>query len=1037
MRKKSDSGKFIAVGIFLVVLILFFGTIWTGQSAGRATEEAVHSVSMFYLEELAGRREEVVARALSGNITNLYTAIGLLEEERPETAEDLQVFQGRIRRLYNLDKFALVNEDGLIYTSSGRQSNIAEYPFDYKGLSAPGIYIKDLQSKEKKVVIAVPLEGFSFEGKRMQICFMEIDMKQLLEGISLRSADNGSTFCNIYTRDGVALTDMVLGGLAREDNLLDAMGNATFEEGFSLDHLKGDFNDGHRGVITFTYNGIKENLYYVPIGGTDWLLTYLIRESVIQDHISTIFRGIVVRSLLQSILTAAVMLAMFAIVIVQNRRSARLRLEKETSEAENRVKQEELERRIALQEELLEKEKQRVQQDRMITAMASDYRSVYYVDLDTDEGICYRADHRNEGALKEGEPFRFSEAFRSYAEKFVAEGWREDFLAFIDPDNVRRRLAEENLLVHRYLTIRGGREIYEMLRMASVRHAEDRSDDQVHAIGVGFTDIDQEMRDSLAKNQALSDALAAAEEANRAKTAFLSNMSHEIRTPMNAIIGLDNIALSDPGLSENTREYLEKISGSAQHLLNIINDILDMSRIESGRMTIRNEEFSFSRLLESVNTMVSGQCHDKGLDYQCRIIGHVDDQYIGDDMKLRQVIINILSNAVKFTEPGGHVDLIVERTAHYEGQSTLCFKIKDTGIGMDKDFLPRIFDTFSQEDSSTTNKYGSTGLGMAITKNIVELMNGQIEVESEKGVGTTFTVTVTLMDVENPVSGADEEELSPHELSVLVIDDDPVACEHARLVLEKVGIASETAGSGEEAVEMVRLRHARREPYNLILVDWKMPEMDGIETTRQIRRIAGEDSAIIFLTAYRWEDVLEEATEAGVDSFVSKPLFAETVIEEFKKALRRRNASVHEGDAKADLNGRRILLAEDVQINAEIIIMLLNTKGVTVDHAENGRAAVDMFTSQPAGTYDAILMDMRMPEMDGLTATGIIRGLKDHEDATEIPIIALTANAFDEDVQRSLQAGLNAHLSKPVEPDNLYETLESLIGAREARKAKK
>ncbi|MBE6006822.1 MAG: response regulator [Sarcina sp.] len=1033
MRKSSANGKFYAIGVFLVVLILFVGTIWTGQSAGRATEEAVHSVSMFYLEELAGRREEVVAKALSGNVSNIYTAIGLLEEEYPRTAGDLQVFQGRIKRLYNLDKFALVDEDGLIYTSSGRQTNIAEYPFDYKGLTAPGIYIKDLQSKEKKVIIAVPLEGFSFEGKRMQVCFMEIDMKQLLEGISLRSADNGSTFCNIYTRDGVALTDMVLGGLASEDNLLSAMEIATYEKGFSLETLKEDFNSGHRGVITFTYNGIKENLYYVPIEGTDWLLTYLIRESVIQDHISTIFRGIVVRSLLQSILTASVMLAMFAMVIVQNRRSAKLRLEKETSEAESRVKQEALEQRIALQEELLEKEKLRVQQDNMITAMASDYRSVYYVDLDKDEGICYRADQRNADTLKEGEQFCFSEAFRSYAEKYVAESWREDFLAFIDPDNIRRRLAEEVLLVHRYLTVRDGREIYEMLRMASVQHAEDRAGSQVHAIGVGFTDIDQEMRDSMAKNQALSDALAAAEEANRAKSAFLSNMSHEIRTPMNAIIGLDNIALNEPGLSARTREYLEKISGSARHLLNIINDILDMSRIESGRMAIRNEEFSFSRLLENVNTMVSGQCHDKGLDYQCRIVGHVDDQYIGDDMKLRQVLINILSNAVKFTEPGGHVDLIVERTARFDGKSTLCFKIKDTGIGMDKDFLPRIFDAFSQEDSSSTNKYGSTGLGMAITKNIVELMNGRIEVESEKGVGTTFTVTVTLMDVESPFS-EEYEELKPHELSVLIIDDDPVACEHARLVLEKVGIASETASSGKEAVEMVRLRHARREPYNLILVDWKMPEMDGIETTRQIRGIAGEESAIIFLTAYRWEDVLEEATEAGVDSFVSKPLFAGAVMEEFKKALRRRNAAIHKEGEKADLDGRRILLAEDVQINAEIIIMLLNTRGVTVDHAENGRAAVDMFTSQPAGTYDAILMDMRMPEMDGLTATGIIRGLKDHEDAAEIPIIALTANAFDEDVQRSLQAGLNAHLSKPVEPDNLYETLESLIGAREAKK---
>lgn len=408
-------------------------------------------------------------------------------------------------------------------------------------------------------------------------------------------------------------------------------------------------------------------------------------------------------------------------------------------------------------------------------------------------------------------------------------------------------------------------------------------------VGV-FIDITEQkemMRELAEQRESLSIALEEANQANKAKTAFLSNMSHEIRTPMNAIIGLDRIALNDPGISAMTREHLEKIGLSAQHLLSIINDILDMSRIESGRMNVKNEEFSFAKLLAQVNTIISGQCREKGIEYECRVKGAIGDYYVGDAMKLRQVMINILGNAVKFTPSGGAVTFVVESTARFNGKSTLRFVISDTGIGMSQDYLPKLFDAFSQEDLSTTNRYGSTGLGMAITRNIIELMNGTISVESEKYKGTTFTVTVTLIDCDHK-NAEEENDLHPGELCVLVIDDDPVACEHTQLVLGQVGVNCEKALSGAEGLQMVKVRHARREPYNLILVDWRMPEMDGLEATRRIRAM-------------------------------------------------------------------------------------------------------------------------------------------NRYDAKHIPIIALTANAFDEDVQQSMQAGLNAHLSKPVEPDVLFETLEGLL----------
>jgi len=690
-----------------------------------------------------------------------------------------------------------------------------------------------------------------------------------------------------------------------------------------------------------------------------------------------------------------------------------------TDELEQRKKKEQL----AIQEKLLS-EQQQERQNSMLIALSSDYRSVYYVNLDTDEGVCYLEDKQHKEAPVTGQHFPYLRDFTEYAYNHVAESYREGFLRFIQPDSIRNELLNHPIIAYRFLEISDGAETYTMLRMAGVRHMEDRTDHLVHAIGVGFSDIDTEMRDSMAKNQALVEALAAAKEANKAKTAFLSNMSHEIRTPMNAIIGLDSLALRKDTLDAETREYLEKIGGSARHLLGLINDILDMSRIESGRLVIRKEEFSFSGMLEQINTMVMSQCSEKGLQYECRLIGGISDYYIGDDMKLKQVLINILSNAIKFTEAPGSVTLTVERTAVYGDHSTMRFCIKDTGVGMAPAFIPKIFDAFTQEDSSRNNKYGSTGLGMAITKNIVELMNGSISVESQKGVGTEFSVVITLTnsDHRGPVTSY----INPKEMRILVVDDEEIAAEHARIVLEEVGINADTCYSGKEALYMLEVQHTKHEPYNLVLLDWKMPEMDGLQVAKEIRKHYDKETTVIILTSFNWDEIVDEALHIGVDSFLAKPLFASNVIDEFERIARKNNMSLYKEKKRAELKGRHILMAEDVLINAEIMKQIIMMKEAEIDHAENGRIVVEMFEQSPVGYYDAILMDVRMPEMDGLEATAAIRAME-RPDAGAIPIIALTANAFDEDVQRSLQVGMNAHLSKPVEPDHLYQTLAELI----------
>ena len=690
---------------------------------------------------------------------------------------------------------------------------------------------------------------------------------------------------------------------------------------------------------------------------------------------------------------------------------------------EAQARQREMEAQLALQERLLEEERQRVEQGKLITALASDYRGVYYVVLDTDEGVCYQENTEIKGGLRAGEHYSFQSNIAAYARDYVTEQYRDEFIEFVKPEHIRARLKEERIISFRYLANHDGRESYEMVKFAGVRHPEDRDDGIVHAVGMCFSDVDGETRRSLEQTHALGEALKAAEEASRAKTVFLSNMSHELRTPMNAIIGLDSIALNNPGIPDEAKEQLEKIGASAQHLLTIINDILDMSRIESGNVAVNHDEFSFAKTLEQVNTIIGGQCREKGLDYNSRTSGNIGDYYVGDDMKLRQVMINILGNAVKFTPKGGKVSFLVEEAARFEGKTTLRFVISDTGIGMSEDYLPKIFETFTQEDASAANKYGSTGLGMPITKNLVELMNGHIEVQSEKGVGTTFTVTITLAD-SNREWMFEDGELSPDDISVLVIDDDPIACEHARLVLGEVGVSCDVALSGVEGLEMTKVRHARRQPYSLLLVDWRMPEMDGIETTRRIREAVGPNIPIIILTSYNWDDVASEAKEAGVDAFAPKPLFASSVLDEFREVFKRKGHFF--ARKRADLAGRRILVAEDVSVNAEIMVAILSMRDMEAELAENGQIAVDMFAQHEPGYYDAILMDMRMPVMDGLEATRTIRAM-DRDDAHTVPIVALTANAFDEDVQHSMQAGLDAHLSKPVEPEAVFDALETLI----------
>ena len=654
--------------------------------------------------------------------------------------------------------------------------------------------------------------------------------------------------------------------------------------------------------------------------------------------------------------------------------------------------------------------------------LARDYTRMYYVNLDTEEYVAYRGGPEA-GVSEMSRGWHFFSDCRTELAEHIDPGDRQAVLDATRHRSLLEALSRSDRLV---MTFRADSR---WVRMTATRMVDDG-----RFLIIALQDVDEEMREATARSEALAEALNAAEDANRAKTAFLSSMSHEIRTPMNAIIGLDSLALRDESISPRTRDYLEKIDASARHLLSLINDILDMSRIESGRLVLRREPFSLSAMLGQISVMVSAQCRDRGLRCDFRVLPGTPDALVGDEMKLKEVLLNILSNAVKFTDPPGSVTLTVERTAGFDDRSALCFRVRDTGIGIDPQYLPRIFEPFTQEEEGRSNRYGSTGLGMAITRRIVEMMNGSVSVESEKGVGTEFAVTVTLQNGDASRQFRPEGGFDPGALNVLVVDDDRVAGEQARSVLEQVGIRADTCLGGEEALRMMEVAHQKQKPYNLVLMDWIMPGMDGLAASGAIRERFGGESTVVVLTACNRDEIREEAETAGVENFLEKPLMPEKILSALEEIARRNHLDLFKKKPRAELAGRRILLAEDMDINADILTDLLEIEDIAVDRARNGREAVELFSASEPGACAAILMDVRMPEMDGLEAAARIRKLP-RPDAAGVPIIALTANAFDEDVQRSVQAGMNAHLAKPVEADTLLRVLGELIYESEHKEA--
>lgn len=663
--------------------------------------------------------------------------------------------------------------------------------------------------------------------------------------------------------------------------------------------------------------------------------------------------------------------------------------------------------------EIVEREQEQLD---IVKAISGSFASLLYIDIAEDSYKLFgSARHLQDITEQDGSA---QEVLHRMCRSMIEPSYADDMLKFVELSTIAGRLGDTAAIRCEYQEKESG--------WCSAGFIVARRDDTGRATRVVFVTqlIDEEKRKELDAQAALKDAFEAADRANRAKTEFMSQMSHDIRTPMNAIIGMTALAMAHLDDRERVADSLTKITTSSRHLLGLINEVLDMSKIESGKVSLTEEEFNLSDLLNNLVAMIQPDIlrHKHELKVHIHDMEHED--VIGDSLRIQQVFVNLMSNAVKYTPDGGKICMTVsEKPGGRSMVSCYEFIFEDNGMGMSEEYLEHLYEPFYRSEDTRINKIQGTGLGLPIARNIVQMLDGDIQVESKAGIGTKFTVTIYLKLQER--QRADSEEFLA--LPVLVVDDDQLTCESVCKTLNEMGMDSEWVLSAEEAVGRVGERHRSKDDYYAVILDWDMPEMDGIEAARSIRRNSGDSESVIILAAYDWSQIEMEARAAGVDAFINKPVFKSGLIQLFKKLTNNTKNVDPEEDLLAavrdvDYSDKRILLVEDNELNREIISEILGIVGMQIETAENGRIAVDMFAESEVGYYDLILMDIQMPVMNGYEATYAIRALQ-RPDANHIPIMAMTANAFAEDVQAAKSAGMNEHIAKPIDLEVLMQAI--------------
>ena len=958
----------------LLVLFVMLGCVCARYFS--FVSQTVYQESTSHLSELVHKSDNMLNHLVSRNRMLLHLWNDLLDNAASD--EQVRASLNEMQKETGCAALYFLAADGSCMTPDGERGSLGSQ-VDLNELFSNGediVLNAAMPGKPQMLVFACPDTQGTYRGFAYDAVAIAYYNNAVLNALGT-TAFGGAAHGYVIYPDG----RVVFGSSADSDdpvyNLLAELREHSDLSGEKLDALSGDLASGRSGSLMLTLRGTRYYLVYESTGIQDWTMLSLVPVSIVNESMDNLwFRTIEI--------VVAVMVLLAVLIIALIVRWGRAALRRKDTE-------------ILYRDELFNRLSHSVD-DVFLMLDGETWRTDYISpNIERLLGIPLEQVRQDVHVLSVLHDTDSPDRDRNFLEGLQRGEQREWDSDYIHQESGERRWFH----IVAMGTETAGRTKYILV-------LSDRT-------------ADKEV------NQALSDAVAAAQSASRAKSDFLTNMSHDIRTPMNAIIGFTTLAVTNIDDTERVKDYLTKTLASSRHLLSLINDILDMSRIESGRLHLEESEVSLSEVLHDIKTIVGGQVHAKQLELYMDALDVTDEDVCCDRTRLEQILLNLLSNAVKFTPAGGTVSVRVrQKPGTQRGCAQYEFRVRDTGIGMSAAFAKRIFEPFERERTSTVSRIQGTGLGMAITRNIVDMMGGTIEVQTEQGRGTEFIIRLPLRLQTGRRREERIEELAG--LKALVVDDDFNTCDSVTKLLTRVGMRAEWTLSGREAVLRARQSIELGDPCRAYIIDWRLPDMNGIEVTRQIRSL-NDDTPIIILTAYDWSDIEAEAKAAGVTAFCSKPMFLSDLRDALLTATGHAPKAAEPDvlpEAQADFHGRRVLLVEDNELNREIAVEILHEYGFLVDTAENGAIAVDKVRSSPAGRYDLVLMDIQMPVMDGYTATQRIRALNDPARAA-VPIVAMTANVFEEERKRAFDCGMNGFLSKPLVIEALIAALQDIL----------
>lgn len=939
--------------------------------------QMIYQESTAHLKEIYHQANQSLHNLVGNNWSTMHMWVPYLRDMTDE--ELVEQYIENAREETGFTDFYFISREGNYRTVSGKTGYL-----DLKE-SLPALILRGKNVVESAVVpgqpeimvFAVPAFLNTYRGFEYEAIAISFNNSDLVDALSI-SAFDGKSSSYVIHPDGRVFVDNASSSTRSIYNFLGMLKEHSDMSAEDIDALQQDFLQEGSGVTTFRMEGTNYYLVYEPADFDDWMVLSIVPVDAVNANMNTLQSSTM---LVVTGIAAVLVAVLTAFLVIRYRKS----LSKKDAE-------------ILYREELFATLSSNV--DDIFAMLDGDSLRVDYISPNIEKlvGIpqrTIRADiHVVNGLVKDKQTAYILDQLPD-----IKPGEQSEW----DREYIHQQTGEQRWF-HATAMCREIRKKKKYILVLSDRTKEKRT------------------------NQELEDAVNMARRANQAKSAFLSNMSHDIRTPMNAIIGFTTLAIANAEDTAKVKDYMAKILSSGNHLLSLINDILDMSRIESGKITLEETEANLSDMLHDIKTIISGQIHAKQLELYMNVLDVTDEDVYCDKTRINQVLLNLLSNAVKFTAPGGTVSVRVAQIHNApEGKGLYEIRVKDTGIGMSPEFAKHVFEPFERERSSTVSKIQGTGLGMAISKNIIDMMGGSIEVHSEQDKGTEFVINLCLRLQTERRRVVKIKELTG--LKALVVDDDFCTCDSVTKMLVKVGMRSEWTMFGKEAVLRAKQSIEMNDPFHAYIIDWRLPDMNGIEVTRQIRNL-GDYTPIIILTAYDWSDIEAEARAAGVTAFCSKPMFMSDLRESLLNALGRQQSKKENvlpvsAETKT-FAGRHLLLVEDNELNKEIAYEILKEYGFRIDTAANGQEALDKVAASKPDGYDLVLMDIQMPTMNGYEATRRIRELDDPA-LSDIPIVAMTANAFDEDRTAAAECGMNGFISKPIDITEVIQTLHNVF----------